>query len=41
MFINNLKKITLELGGKSAMIVMDDADLTVAADATFLGIFFN
>ena len=25
--INNLKKISLELGGKSPMIVMDDADL--------------
>ena len=25
--INNLKKLSLELGGKSPMIVMDDADL--------------
>lgn len=27
---NNLKRITLELGGKSANIVMDDADIDLA-----------
>jgi aldehyde dehydrogenase (NAD+) len=27
---NNLKRITLELGGKSANIIMDDADIDVA-----------
>ena len=26
----NLKRITLELGGKSANIIMDDADLDLA-----------
>jgi aldehyde dehydrogenase (NAD+) len=28
--VNNLKRITLELGGKSANIIMDDADLDLA-----------
>eukprot|EP01083_Nonionella_stella_P140830 432718_1 len=28
----NLKKVTLELGGKSALIICDDADLDQAAD---------
>lgn len=28
--VNNLKRITLELGGKSANIVMDDADIDLA-----------
>jgi aldehyde dehydrogenase (NAD+) len=27
---NNLKRITLELGGKSANIILDDADIDVA-----------
>jgi aldehyde dehydrogenase (NAD+) len=27
---DNLKRITLELGGKSANIVMDDADIDLA-----------
>jgi aldehyde dehydrogenase (NAD+) len=29
--VNNLKRITLELGGKSPLIIMDDADLQMAA----------
>lgn len=28
--VNNLKRITLELGGKSANIIMDDADIDLA-----------
>lgn len=28
--VHNLKRITLELGGKSANIIMDDADIDVA-----------
>lgn len=36
-----LKKMTLELGGKSAMIVMDDADLENAIPGVALGIFAN
>lgn len=37
----NLKKLSLELGGKSPQIVFPDADLDVAAAAVANGIFFN
>lgn len=37
----NLKKVTLELGGKSPMIVFADADLESAADGVIEGIFSN
>ncbi|MBP2704609.1 aldehyde dehydrogenase family protein [Microbispora sp. RL4-1S] len=37
----NLKKLTLELGGKSPNVVFDDADLTVAIPAAASAIFFN
>jgi acyl-CoA reductase-like NAD-dependent aldehyde dehydrogenase len=37
----NLKKLTLELGGKSPQIVFADADLERAAEACFWGIFGN
>lgn len=37
----NLKKITLELGGKSAMIICKDADLDQAATAAHVGLFIN
>ncbi|QUD90289.1 aldehyde dehydrogenase family protein [Phenylobacterium montanum] len=37
----NLKKVSLELGGKSPQIVSPDADLEAAADAIAQGIFFN
>jgi len=33
----NVKKVTLELGGKGANIVLDDADLDLAADGTLFG----
>jgi aldehyde dehydrogenase (NAD+) len=36
-----LKKVTLELGGKSPNIVLEDADLDTAARAAMLGIFYN
>ena len=36
-----LKKMTLELGGKSPMVVMDDADLENAIPAVAIGIFAN
>jgi aldehyde dehydrogenase (NAD+) len=36
-----IKKVTLELGGKSANIVCDDADLDVAVDGTLFGVFFH
>jgi aldehyde dehydrogenase (NAD+) len=37
----NLKRVTLELGGKSANIVFPDADLDAAVKAAGAGIFFN
>lgn len=36
----DLKPITLELGGKSPLIVLDDADLGKALEAATIGIFF-
>jgi phenylacetaldehyde dehydrogenase len=38
---SNLKKVSLELGGKSPAIVFDDADLDVAIAGVANGIFFN
>ena len=37
----NLKKVSLELGGKSPVIVMDDADLDLAIPGVANAIFFN
>ena len=37
----NLKKVTLELGGKSPVIVMPDADLPAAIEGAANAIFFN
>jgi phenylacetaldehyde dehydrogenase len=37
----NLKKVALELGGKSPAIVMDDADLDLAIPGAANAIFFN
>jgi len=37
----NLKKVTLELGGKSPMIICKDADLDQAATACHVGLFIN
>jgi aldehyde dehydrogenase (NAD+) len=37
----NLKRVTLELGGKSANIIFPDADLGAAVKAAAAGIFFN
>ncbi len=36
-----IKKCTLELGGKSPSIVLDDADLDFAVDGVLWGIFFH
>ncbi len=38
---DNLKKLTLELGGKSPAIVLDDADLELAIPGAANAIFFN
>ncbi|MXX99048.1 MAG: aldehyde dehydrogenase family protein [Gammaproteobacteria bacterium] len=38
---NDLKKLSLELGGKSPNIVLDDADLDVAIQGAANAIFFN
>ncbi len=37
----NLKRVTLELGGKSANVIFGDADLDAATKAAASGIFFN
>ena len=37
----NLKKVTLELGGKSPVIIMEDADLDAAIAGAANAIFFN
>ncbi|MGH7477665.1 MAG: betaine-aldehyde dehydrogenase [Longimicrobiales bacterium] len=38
---DTLKKVSLELGGKSPNIVFDDADLDAAARGAFAAIFYN
>ncbi len=38
---SNLKKLSLELGGKSPHLVFEDADLKAAANAAFWGVFMN
>merc|ERR1719387_2248895 len=37
----NMKKVTLELGGKSPLIICKDADLDQAAGAAHVGLFIN
>jgi len=37
----NLKRVSLELGGKSPCIVLDDADIELAAEGVAGAIFFN
>lgn len=38
---SNLKRVTLELGGKSPSIVFEDADIDAAVDGSLFGIFYN
>jgi len=38
---SNLKSVTLELGGKSPFIVMDDADIDHAVELAHFALFFN
>lgn len=37
----NLKKVTLELGGKSPNLILEDADIEAAAQGAAAGVFFN
>merc|ERR1719348_1058525 len=37
----NLKRVTLELGGKSPLIVFDDADIEFAVETAHFALFFN
>jgi len=39
--VHNLKRVTLELGGKSANIIMDDADMDLAIAQSQIGLFLN
>lgn len=41
MAMDNLTRTTLELGGKSPLIVLEDADVEQAAFGAAMGIFFN
>ncbi|XP_018498556.2 aldehyde dehydrogenase family 2 member C4 isoform X2 [Pyrus x bretschneideri] len=38
---SNLKQVSLELGGKSPLVIFDDADINMAADLALLGILLN
>ena len=38
---SNLKSVSLELGGKSPLIIFDDADVDMAVNLSRLAIFFN
>jgi len=38
---SNLKPVSLELGGKSPLLIFDDADIDKAAELALLGIVFN
>jgi len=39
--VDNIKRVTLELGGKSPVLVLEDADIPAAARAVANGVFFN
>jgi aldehyde dehydrogenase (NAD+) len=41
MAAGTIKRLTLELGGKSAVIVCDDADVEVAVDSAIFAFLFN
>src|SRR5262249_45118067 len=38
---SNLKRVTLELGGKSPNIVLADTDIDAAVEGAYFGLFFN
>ncbi|TYZ58899.1 hypothetical protein PybrP1_009503 [[Pythium] brassicae (nom. inval.)] len=39
--VHKLKRVTLELGGKSANIILDDADIDLAISQSQVGLFLN
>jgi len=39
--LSSLKQVTMELGGKSALIILDDADLNRAADIAMMANFYS
>ncbi|KAJ8733362.1 hypothetical protein PYW08_001660 [Mythimna loreyi] len=39
--VNNLKRVTLELGGKSPLVIMNDADLNLAVPYAAHAVFFH
>jgi len=41
MAADSVKKVTLELGGKSANIILDDADINLAVNGACFGTFFH
>ena len=41
MAADTVKKVTLELGGKSANIILDDADMDLAVEGACFGTFFH
>lgn len=38
---SSLKEVTMELGGKSPLVIFDDADLDLAADIAMMANFFS
>ena len=38
---SNLKVVSLELGGKSPLIIFDDADVDMAAQLALIGVLHN
>lgn len=38
---SNLKRVTLELGGKSPSIILSDTDMDYAVEQAHFGLFFN
>ncbi|KAH7727129.1 aldehyde dehydrogenase family 1 member A3 [Aphelenchoides avenae] len=39
--LSNLKRVSLELGGKSPLVIFSDADLDFAVEQAEIGLFFN
>lgn len=36
-----MKKVQLEIGGKNPMVVLDDADIDIAVEASLSGAFYS